>query len=281
MSRFTDFNIKDLASWGKLRANPEGGDDNLIKLAKCDECNNTTPCLDVIEIPESEGKMIESIRIDGVDYAPDQFPLSADNKAAIKDGVCAVLGSGDIQEFNLKVPVCVQDGTTTIYHIGRKKIEGVTVDGELIEATSKCTITKECQYQFPIKEEGEGAAIINGVEFTIDTTDADSVLASLEAEGFDASEVVVDGAIVNVYGQEGLIGTVDGMAFDCCGCGETFTKSEDPCAASEEEKRLSDENKKLAAENEELKTAIVKSAEVKGLTVGNKKATTLLKELTK
>lgn len=134
-NRFLD--VKDL---GRLRANPDANDENLVRLPECEDCGATDPCVD---FNGEDGHTVTgtatmtSVLIGGVTHA---IPgsIQVQNTGALEAALGALLT--ELNEIHTSVTVRYIEGVLYIRHVGALAITSyiTSASGTPVEMVRDC-----------------------------------------------------------------------------------------------------------------------------------------------
>lgn len=151
---------------GVLRANPNAQAENNLKLAICQPCDETLPCLDFFEGAVAGSATLTSALVDGVTHTLTGTVANHAASGGLRDQLEAILGSGDPQEINVIVRTA-HDGTTlSIEHQGRKTLTNIITSAGTKAFTRECDYSGHADYSASV----EGAVpSLNGEALTTGT----------------------------------------------------------------------------------------------------------------
>lgn len=149
--------MKDVQTYGLLRANPDAQAANNLKLAVCQPCTETLPCLDYYESAATSGHAVTAVSIDGVSHT-----LTSSTVTSLDwvDQIRTLLATGDNQEIDVYFNANYEFGVLSVEHIGRRTINSLTINGSAVSFTRQCNTAVFCSNQATV--EGSVAALSDG-----------------------------------------------------------------------------------------------------------------------
>lgn len=149
--------MKDVQTYGLLRANPNAQAENNLKLAVCQPCTETLPCLDYYESAATSGHAVTAVSIDGTSHA-----LTSSTVTSLDwvDQIRTLLASGTTPEIDVYFNANYEFGVLSVEHIGRRTINSLTINGSPVSFTRQCSTAVFCSNQITL--DGSIAALSDG-----------------------------------------------------------------------------------------------------------------------